>query len=825
MEQLRSKLEKVALQYLGKGSFHGLNQERIQSKKLSNVKDVHEIHEEEVFFLQDDTLFGSARDGIVFTEKAIYWREMLGNSQKMTYDEIIESTANQNSKDKTIRILDQSGLIQTRDSYYNLICGLRVELISSFVIYETYYKNTLFGFEKSLMRLMKKEDFSGVIERFNLYKGLFLKQEHKSVQIGEMLFEAYLNGKLFSDAEEELESLKNKSSVFYKRGTLLLGHAIKEEEYSYLEKERLKAIGNENFETAYMALEQQIRLNIREDQYISKMELEIKEAQFDSLNKKRERALTQGEYETAYAILNEQKKLQMRTSRQIDVLADSMKLHKYNNLDKDRLKAIVDEKYDIAFFLLEQQRKLEIKEESEIDEVRMSMERLKKRVIEKYHEKLKVLVSHRSFSGAGQVIGQIYRIDPAYPLEREEILLMIYQFKLEEAKEAIGGLLDGPLKVELEDVLAANTQNLYERIREGARNKDYSYFESFPESWNYKDEYGMSALHYFALETDIKGLNRGLEKTNLALMHTNIFGHNFLDLIGLACDPRFGNSKADALETLISISQTVKLQEIHDRIRFLKTGKEGFFFAYYLSEGLIENLREKERIGIQEARLSSLNQRLMSIDHFDQVLEAVKSRVGHGDMQKDQGMDIQKDKAIKQILIQQLEETEAYPRKREFETSKAYKKRCQIFIQQHLDTTNFLEIFKQENQVLVEKITKGLEGKKSYFRSGIAALKSLETKEGLLGLLNVYFPIKAPSVKIGNYDADKEVFYMIVDQTVKEMSAPLFRAERFKTSFPNLKADCHRSIEGDLMIDACIYEFEDYKFVLPFVVRVGVLEK
>lgn len=824
MEQLRLILEKAALKSLNKSSIYGLNKETIQLKKFKNAKDIHELANEKVLLIYDDTLFGSAKDGIIFTNKAIYWRQMLGEPQKLTYSQMVESTANENSMTKTIWVLDKVDSIQVKDNYYHLIWQLRKELIASFIAYETYYYSAIDSFEQSLMEFAKKGQFDRIIEWINKYEGLFLKEEDKSAKIREILFQAYFSKKEFSNAQKELELLKETSPEFYKKTSPLLQSAMKEQEYQGLELERLKAMENGNFQQAYLLFEQQISLYIREQAYLDQVELEIKESHYKSLDKKREEAFVHGEYEAAQAILERQKKLKMRTSKQIEELSNSMNYHKYNRLDKERLNAIIKEEYHIAFFLLEKQRQLKVKKESEINEIRDSMKRLKKRVLEKYHEKLKVLVSHKSLVESKQMIDQIRKIEPSYPIEREEILLMIYQSRLEEAKELIALIPDSSLKIELETMLARRTQALYEKIREGVKRKDYDYFKSTPGIWDAKDEYGMSVLHYFALEGDVEGVAIALEKTDLSFIRANVFGHNFLDLLGIACDPQFGAKKENILDILENLRQRVNLKQIEDRLEFLRTGKVGSFFSYYLSQEFLAKMDKKEVVKIQEARLTDLNKRLMSMSYFLEVFKELKN-------QRDDKLKI--DAVVKDLLAKELKTVDGYPKKDEFETSKEYETQCQIFTQHHLGNTGFLERYKDQNQPIMEGISKVLKRRNSgyvvgisalveYQEKGLEALEFVQTTEGLLELFNLYFPIKAPAVELGNYDIDKEAFYIIVDKKIKEMQVPLSIAKGFKNAFDKLEFSYHRFAKNGLVMDACIYEFEGHKLYFVDYIR-GVI--
>ena len=154
MNPIKEKLEKLALKHFPPNNLHGLKNTPIPPKKLDNVKALHGIKdEEEVLFLYDATLFGSAKDGMVFTDQGIYWREIMGSPKSLDYRELVESTANKDFPNKEILILDQDEAIEVKENYYKLICELRSDLISTSIIYETYYKSALESVEEFLTRL------------------------------------------------------------------------------------------------------------------------------------------------------------------------------------------------------------------------------------------------------------------------------------------------------------------------------------------------------------------------------------------------------------------------------------------------------------------------------------------------------------------------------------------------------------------------------------------------------------------------------------------------------------------------------------------------
>ena len=740
MKQLKSKLEMVVLNHFSKGSVYGLELEVIQDKKLENVKAVHDIEGEEVLLIYDGTLFGSAKDGMVFTENSVYWREMLGSSQKLDYREIIESTAHINTEKKMIELLDVEGKIKLKEAYYDLICELREELVRSFIVYDTYYKSALKSFEQSLINLAEKEKYNDLIKRVNKYQGLFLRERDKSAGIYEVLFKAYLAEKDFALAKEALDILEDKSPGFYKEAAPLLEHAIKQERYHDLEIERVEAMAGEDYKEAYLILQQQKNLNIIEKEKLAQIELEMKE------------------------------------------------IH-YKSLEVDRLKTMKTEDYDLAFSLLEKQKEINIKSDFEIENIRKNMELTKKQKLRQYHEALKVKVETKDFQSAKELISQIYKIDPLYPLEREELQMMIYKYKLKEVEEVILATLNPILKLELETIFNQHIKLLYEDTRWAARNKDYEYFKAIPNVWYYKDQYSMSPLDYFALEGDLDGVLMALDYVDLTFMEANVFGHNFIDLIGLG----------GAVGILKTIQPRVDLKQMEDRLGFFQRGQEGVFFSYHMSE---------------EVRLLELNKSLMSPSHFKAVYEGVKNQASN---------DV--DTIIKHIFAQELEDMDTYPVKDEFETSEGYQKRSRAFKQQYLDRADFIEEYKRQNQPMVELIQERLAQGNSCFVPAISAwidykdkdmafLESMEREEGVIKLLDLYFPIKLPTIELGNYNPDLEVFDMLVDQQVKQMKVPLSLAREFKESFNQLDLNYHRVIEDETISTHYVYEFEGQKFVM-----------
>ncbi len=758
MAVLKSIIEEVALRNLHKNSLYGLDQETIQVKKLQNIETIYGIDSKDVLLLYDNTVFGSAKDGLVFTQKALYWREMLGSPQTMTYGELVKSTIHKDFFSGTFSILASPETIKIKENYYYLLSDLRVELVRKVKKYETDYQQALESFGESVFSLINHEAYDQVVSQIKQYKGLFLTQ------------------------------------------TSLFKRMMKEESYGELEIRRLHAIEEEDFHTAYVLYEELISLHIRSKEYLDQIELTMKEAHYQSLDRKRKRALKQGDLETAYAILENQKKLNIRTAGQIKHVMDLMKGHEYDLLHQERLQAIIDEKYDIAFFLLEKQRALDVTKESHINDIKRSMERLKKGVLEKYHHKLKKSVEERSFLESEQIITAIYKIDPLYAIEREEILLKIYKGDLDQAKQAIDLLDNKELKLQLHKIFEENSKILYEKIRQSVRNKDYHYFESKPENWHYKDEYGMLALHYFALEADIVGVEKALEATDLSLIHLNVFGHSFIDLLGLAYDFSAEEDIESFFLVLDQLQKKMPSRHIVNRINDLSSG--------------LENIEEEEALNIQKERLKCLNRKLMSIQYLQNVFEDIQA-----DVKETQVM-------MEFMYLDQLKMQADYPTKDEFETTGDYKVRCNLFKQDYLNKPDLLERYQKENQDLLDKIKIALETKGTCFipslsailtfnAHGLDCLKRVKSKEGILELFNLYFPLQLPFIQIGVYNADKEFFFMRVNQTIKKMYVPLWMAERFKKSFGDLSAKAYRYIEEGNLVEVCNYQFQGKSIVLP----------
>lgn len=734
MEQLRLRLEKVILKHFARSTVHGLNRSLIPAKKLENVKALHNIKEEEVLFIYDATLFGSAKDGMVFTNKRIYWREVLDSPQSLDYRALIESTANKELRAKAIFILDQEEEIQIKEIYYKLVCDLRLDLITSSMVYETYYKTALSSATESLARLLERKQYTQIIEWLSQYDGLYLKSKHKSVKLREISFQAYLIERMFPKAKEQLEFIEDKNPRFYNKAAPLLERAIKQERISNLEARRLKAIEGQDFKEAYMLIEEQRALNILEEDDLNTIERGTKNAHYESI-------------------------------------------------DRDRLEAIREENYDIAGLLLEKQKDLNIRQSFQIEQIKEAMKESKKSVLENYVEALNTLLQDEKFVEADKIKEQIYKIDPTYPLEREKILLTIYQYNIKRAKDEISQVSDPSLKLELEEILKKITRKLHEKIRNAARNKKYDVFEKRPDIWNYTDEYGMSAIYYFALEADLEGILKALEHTEILLMPANIFGHNFVDLIGFACDPNLGNKNEDPLDMLKKIKGKIDIKQIDDRIKFLETGQERHFFSYKLR---------------QENKLSDLNQKLISPGYFKQILIEIENQTYNN-----------VDKIIRHLFSGELEDMDSYPTKDEFETSEAYRRRAKDFRRQYLNRFDFIAEYKRQNQSTAEGIDKVLREKKSCFIPQISglveykdkeleALKTLITQEDVLKLLNFYFPVEEEviRVQVGIYDADQEVFLMSVEGKTKEMPMPLAIAREYRKTFDEVEF-VHRRIIKD----------------------------
>ncbi len=834
MKRLKLQLEKIISNYFNEKAIYGLDEDLSDSKKLSNVREVHNIGDEEIFFIYDDTLFGSAKDGMVFSEDAIYWREKFSNPEKLTYAEIAESTANINIMTNEIRIFDKERaqekdkLIKVKDLYYEFISELREELIDSIPRYEGYYENAINSMEIFFIELELTKQYRQIINMISLYEGLFLREEDKSNKIRSILFKAYLSQRIFEKAKKELDYMEKENLEFYHEAKKMYELELKENEYDFLEEKRKIALAREDYEEAYFVFNQQKEINIRDEDYLLKIEDEIKEAEYKTLDIERLSALDDYDYEKAYSILNRQKEIKIKDLDEMQEVVNSMKLHEFNSLEEERLMALEKEEFNIAYLIFKKQKQLNIKEEDEIKEIKKSIEEEKSKVLKKYHEELKSLVDEKLFIESKKVIDRIYEINPDYSLDKEEILLMIYQYRLDEAKESIAKLENMSLKSELEKVFNNNSEKIYAEMRNAARIKDYSYFEFFPHLWNYKDEYSMSPIHYFALEGDSEGLLRALDGTNHKIMHSNIFGHDFLDLLGLACDPRFGNTKESLLEILKRIEYFVENDQINKRIKYIERGICEEFYSYNISEDLLDELKEKEILRIQEIRLRELNNKIMSSLYFKNVEKLIENR------SKKANIDEELDRIIKILYIEEVKRKNEYPIKDEFETREKYKRSCDDYIEESLKDPDYIEEYKKQNPETIEEIRKSIKYPERYFIAELLSfvdykektfkqIKTLDTNEGFLELLSLYFPIKYAFIEIGNYNIEKEEFYILVNEKIQTLSVPKSLAKEFKESFFELDYTSHRILEDNEIKDIYIYKIQEKEISLVFKTRKNIL--
>lgn len=782
MDGLRPILEQLALKHFRLNALHGLDQTDIKANKLNNVKNLYKIIDEEIYFLYDSTILGSAKEGVVFTDSGLYWKEKLGDPEYMSYREIVESTANRNNLSNEIYIISNEASVKVNHKYFNFIGDLKVDLTQALPLYGKYYRDILLKLEQSLMELAQQVEFEKIISYMYKCNGLFLESKDKSFNLRAILFEAYLAEEEFYQAEEVLETIKEEKVEYYENAMKRLELAIKNKEYRELDERRLYAIEIEDFETAYSLLEEQRNLGIKQEEELTKTECEIKQAHFDSL-------------------------------------------------DKGRLDSIEEEDFEIAYNTLYKQEELQVKSELEIDEIRKEMDQVKAELLEKYHEELKLLVDSEHFIEAEAKISQVQKIESDYPLEREKISLMIYQYKLDEANGVILEISDGKLKSELEEVYKLSLKTLYDEIRDAVRQKDYDFFKMFPDVWNYKDEYGMSALHYFALTANREGLMEAIGHTNHPFASPNIYGHDVLDLLGFACDNRLGNTKENALDILYSIRNVYNNQKVRDKIEYLATGNGKHYFYYNMSEEIINKLNEDEIIRLQQARLSKLNQQLMSPSHFAKVFDELENQINSNETisenHSDSHLENIKDLIIKQMILDELEKNQDYPVKGEFETREDYLKLCEAYVQDYLEDETLINGYKDKNQPLFDELGKMIDCKDCFFMPSLLTfveysddslklLESLESEEGLLELFTLYFPIKSLSVEIASYDADREVFFMIVEGEIREMEVPLEYARSFKEGFDELNVTSRRYLEDDVIVDILIFEYEDQEFVLPF---------
>lgn len=311
----------------------------------------------------------------------------------------------------------------------------------------------------------------------------------------------------------------------------------------------------------------------------------------------------------------------------------------------------------------------------------------------------------------------------------------------------------------------------------------------------------MKALDYYALEGDVERIKIGLKKTKFnSIIEANIFGHTFIDLICLACDPQFGGYDKDVLDILEEIRPCLSLKTLIDkRIKFLKTGQDDFCFSYNIDAKLEERITAKEKTRLEAKRLSLINQRLMSMGHFSKL----KSN-------KALSLEETMEEILKQMLIMEVKQLNEYPKKEEFETIVVYKNRCRVFIDYYLRNKAYIDKYKVQKRPAIDKIRRQVKKDRAYLLEESFALvdKSLNDLN-VLELYNLYFPINPMKIGIGNYDASQEVFFMYVDGQVKKLGVPLAIAREFREEFATLNPRFERIIEKDKIIDKLIYKFKN----------------
>ena len=125
-------------------------------KKLSNAKDAYAFYayDEEPLFLLDDTDFGSADDGMVISNKSIYWRNTFGDPYEVKFEELYSCELVKEGGDS---IFDDSGIMKINTTeikmgYFKKSVGSIVNII-----------NTLHQFYKENIIKEKKLDISSTI--------------------------------------------------------------------------------------------------------------------------------------------------------------------------------------------------------------------------------------------------------------------------------------------------------------------------------------------------------------------------------------------------------------------------------------------------------------------------------------------------------------------------------------------------------------------------------------------------------------------------------------------------------------------------------------
>lgn len=740
----------------------------IPAKKISNVVNIYGINENQIIALYDTTVFKSGKDGIVLCNHCLGWKHAFGSAMMINFKDLVTSGIN-----------DQENTLYVK--------GDRFDLKS----------NEFTVFFKKLKELFLLED--------SYLKSMY--EDYVKASLCEI--EEKIGNSKYDEADRDFRSLEaiiTDSTKGYLASLNYYGCLIRMEQA--------------NFDEAYRYFSRLEELQQWETSKLAtlKQTLDVKKAQyeFDLLEKQKENYIQEKQFAKAIDLVAEQKNLGVKRNEQLDSeiqRIESLKEAYIRLLEADILKKLESEEYASVLSTIE----------------------------------------------------KLSEVNPHGQYDEYEVLAKIGIYAFEEAELKIISMKDvnEQLAIKLEQNLQQAKTKVTKTIQEAVYSKNYRFFTNYPSLKNIKDSWGMTPLMYFILQKDLDGVQ--LLASTYRPDDRNILGHTALNLVSMDVEDDFMIDACKLLDKdLIEMLKKLKSKEAWNKAGNLlikgidglnknvgdfsvmsataemetqmNTSLEGYQqeVEAYIQNLCIENHMEYLKGLLQPKDLNKeYNELIVQKQETEMTLEKLYEKKGTLENSFEDELRMAKNAKLESILYEAARIE--LGKKDEFETSAEFdarrrKKAAELklnYRENHYVKGQLDRITAELKVSISNELNETQNAIQLHEKQFISLNSQIADVQHLLNcrfdvneVLGCYYQAYVSKLDIGVYDADLEVFNMIVNQEEKQIKVPRAIAKNFKMQFTDLLPKYNMQIvnhdDQEKIQHAFVYEFEDEQIEIPF---------
>ncbi|WP_046174965.1 hypothetical protein [Domibacillus indicus] len=581
--------------------------------------------------------------------------------------------------------------------------------------------------------------------------------------------------------------------------------------------------------------------------------------------------IEQANFEEAYKNLSNLKELgeweESRLGKLKEIFDSKKARHEFIQLKEQKEICIKENQFDQAIILVVEQKKLGVKSIEQLDEEIKNIEFLKGEYICSLESAILEKIKTEEYSKVLLIIEELNNINPTKQYEEYYIQAKIglYAFEEVEAKIAAIEKTDKKLAAKLEQSLQKTKMNISNIIHETVRNKNYTFFQNYPDLKGVKDNWGMTPLMHFIVQRDVKGVQLLADTYNSN--DRNILGHSTLNLVSMDAEDDFIISALEILDyDLIQMLRELKNKGLKNKVgNFLIKGVDSInsnvgnltvMSATSEMEVSINNSLEeyqrKVEIYVQELLTKNQNEYMKYLLHpktskeeYEKLLLQKQKLESELEIYVKSKLKVEnsfegKFEALKNSKLDSILYEAAsieMGEKDEFETSSEFEIRKRTRAEELKSAYNDnpyirkqLNILEQEIKVTITKdlsnLTTAIESREKMLNSIKRETENIQhhlnNQFDASEVVNYYYQSYISEIEIGLYDADTETFKMLVGNQEKNIKVSRPIAKEFKMQFADLrpvhKMQITNQNDKKEMKHYFSYEFKGEHIMIPFLV-------